>query len=168
MQNNISVGHSLQFYQLGYYDPDYYGSPLGGDIYFSRLMGREEWKSADDETKLQALFEATQHIDRFSFIGAKATVAQYLQFPRGLQTTVPLDITYATYEEAYQIMLGRDIEDELNELRIQQRRFDKINTQYMQGVKPSPNVTAGILSSKAWRMIAPYFSRADEIQLVRI
>ena len=145
-----------------------YGTVAGGDLYFAQLFGRDEWKEATSEEKQQALFEATQHIDRFSYIGCKNTDTQLLQFPRGTDTTVPQDIEYATYEEAYQILCGRDIEADLRELRVQQRRFDKVHTTYMPGIKPTPNVAAGILSSKAWRMIFPYFRRVDEVHLVRV
>lgn len=168
MQITISVAQTLLFTQNCEYDPDYYGTIAGGDLYFSRLIGREEWKCASGGDKLAALFEATQHIDRFNYLGTKATSNQYLQFPRGLNTTVPKDIEYATYEEAYQILCGRDIEDELESLRVHQRKFGTLQTTYLQGVRPAPNVTAGILSSKAWRMIYPYFCQPDEIQLVRV
>jgi hypothetical protein len=166
---DIALSHALQFVDWGGdANPDFYGTPDDGDLYFARLLGREEWKDATGEEKYAALYEATQHVDRFNYIGDKADPTQYLEFPRGLDTTVPRDIVVAVYEEAYQILCGRDIEEELNEVRVQQRRFGSVHTQYMPGVRPAPNVTAGILSSKAWRLIYPYFRRVDEVHLVRV
>lgn len=147
---------------------DIYGSVFCGDIYFSNLFGREEWKCASDQDKNAALFEATQSIDRFNYLGQKTTCTQKLQFPRGNDTCVPKDIEYATYEEAYQILTGRSNEDELAAFRMQQQRFGPVHVQYMPGARLPPNVAAGILSSKAWRLIAPYFRRAEEIKLIRV
>ena len=146
----------------------YYGTVEDGDIYFAQLRGRTEWKTATSTEKLQVLFEATQAIDMFNYIGCKTSESQELQFPRNGETTVPRDIVYATFEEAYQLLCDRDSDEELRELRVQQRRFGQVQTQYMPGVKPASNVTAGILSSKAWRLISQYFRQVTEIQIVRV
>lgn len=146
----------------------YYGTPEDGDVYFAQLYGRREWKDALTADKRAALFEATQSIDRFNYLGSKTSTTQELQFPRGGDTTVPKDIEYATYEEAYQILKGGDVEDELQKIRVQQEKFGQVQTQYFPGTKPSENVTAGILSSKAWRLIVKYFRPANQIQIVRV
>ena len=169
MQNDIAQNDILAFVSVATAtSADYYGTPYDGDIYFARLVGRVEWKTASLEDKYAALFEASQVINSFNYIGCKTDDSQILEFPRGLDLLIPQDIKYATYEEAYQILCGRNAEEELNELRIQSHKFGTVQTQYMQGVKPPPTVTAGMLSSKAWRLLSPYFRRAEEIQLVRV
>jgi hypothetical protein len=140
-----------------------YGTPEDGDLYFAQLFKKDIWKNSSRDDK-----QASLNIDRFNFVGCPATTTQTLQCPRGLQTSIPTDIIYATYEEAYQVLSGKDIEDALNEYRIQERRFANIHTIYIPGVKVPQHVAAGILSSKAWRLIYPYLSRPDEITLVRV
>lgn len=161
--NTIAVNQTVSITSA-----DYYGSPFDGDLYFARLLGHVEWKTATLEDKYAAIYQASQLINSFNFIGWVTDPTQILEFPRGGDLTVPVDIKYAVYDEAYQLLCGRDAEDELNELRIQSHKFGTVQTQYMQGVKPPPTVAAGMLSSKAWRRIQPYLLRADEIKLVRV
>jgi len=145
-----------------------YGSVSDGDLYFANLFGRDAWKEASVADKNAALFEATQTIEMYNYRGDKTDPNQTLQFPRGGDTVVPTNIVWAAYEEAYQILRGRDNEAEVKDLRVQQRKFGQVVTQYMPGAKAPPNVAAGMLSSKAWRLLTPYFRLAEEIKLIRV
>lgn len=145
-----------------------YGSAVDGDVYFAQLFGREAWKEASEPDKNAALFEATQTIEMYNYCGDKTDPNQELQFPRGGDIFPPRNIIYATYEEAYEILRGRSNENELKDLRVQQRKFGQVVTQYMPGAKAPPNVAAGMLSSKAWRLLSPFFRLPGDVKLIRV
>ncbi|MDE1971181.1 MAG: hypothetical protein KGI50_06445 [Patescibacteria group bacterium] len=146
----------------------YYGSVQGGDVYFARKYGRDAWKEAEDDDKVAVLTEATQHIEQLNYFGRKTSCTQTMQFPRGGDTSVPLAIQYATYEEAYQILLGRDVDEDARNRTVQQRKFGPVSTTYLLDARQPANVGAGILSTIAWRFLIPYLRRAEDITLVRI
>ncbi len=146
----------------------HYGTVLGSDVYFSRQYKRDSWRNASDGDKQKLLYQVTQHFELLNYKGSKTVETQLLQFPRGGDTVVPSNIEYAVYEEAYQILIGRDYEQESQNLNIVQHRFGPVSTTYRNGDSTTNNVTAGILSSVAWRLIYPYLRRADEIQIIRV
>lgn len=146
---------------------DYYGSVEGSDVYFSRFYKRDLWKTTKDADKVKLLYQATQDIDRLNFKGNKTSEKQVLQFPRGGDKTIPITIEYATYEIAYRILQGVDSEEETEKLGIESQQYGSVKTLYKQN-NPLPNVTAGIVSSNAWRMLLPYLRRAEELTLVRV
>lgn len=168
--NTLSLPQPLSFVQIVDLEVGllHYGTVLGGDVYFSRQYKRDKWRTTSDGDKQKVLYQATQHLELLNFLGDKTDSDQLLQFPRGGDTVVPANIEYATYEEAYQIIAGKDYESELNTLGIQKQQFGPVSTTYMNNQSPMPFVTAGILSSVAWRLVSPYLRRAEEIQLIRV
>ncbi len=147
---------------------EFYGTVVGADVYFSRKYGHEVWKNAKDDDKIAVLIEATQHIDLLNYYGSKTVSSQVLEFPRGGDTSVPTNIIYATYEEAYQILSGRDIVNEVRDLGVYQRKFGPVSTTYLQNINAPLHVAAGIISSIAWQLLCPYLRRADSVTLVRV
>lgn len=146
----------------------YYGSPQGGDVYFSRKYGHDAWKAASEDDKISVLVESTRRIDLLNFFGRKTISTQPQQFPRGGDTQVPKEIAYAAYEESYQILLGRDIDQETLNRNVQQRKFGPVSTTYLMNARYPANVGAGILSTVAWRFLIPYLRRSEDVTLVRI
>lgn len=163
----LVITHSRQTIDEPVIEP-YYGSPQGGDIYFSRKYGRDAWKCATDDDKIAVLTESTQHIENLNFFGTKTNPTQTLQFPRGGDSAIPTAIIYATYEESYQILIGRDVDQETSNRNIQQRKFGPVSTTYLLNARHPANVGAGILSTVAWRLLLPYLRRSEDLTLVRI
>jgi len=80
------------------------------NTYFSStptVANSTAWASQTSSTKQVLLMAATRNIDKHYFFGEKASEEQALQFPRAHQTsttTIPVDIEYATCEEAFQLL----------------------------------------------------------------
>lgn len=146
----------------------YYGSVLGGDLYFSRLLRSEDWQNANESDKIKALYEATTLIDRLNFRGAKYSSTQKLQFPRGTDTEVPRDIEHATYEVARLLLSGLDPEEETKNQNVRQHKFGPIVTEYSEVRNIPPHVSAGIFSAKAWRLLYPYIRQNTEVTISRV
>lgn len=166
--NNVT--HSLSFSQtldIEYGDP-YYGTIIGGNIYFSKRLRTEDWELASDEDKQKALFEATYMIDRLNYKGDRTNTSQKLQFPRDGDTVVPRDIEYAAYEVAIMLLGGLDPEAEVRNQEISTSKFAGVTTQYHPTRSPLPYVMAGIHSAKAWRFLFPYLRLPGTVSLVRI
>lgn len=164
-----AVEHALQFKQIldFEYAISYYGTTLGGDIYFSKRLRQIAWSSASDQQKIAALFEATEMINRLNFRGDKYSATQKLEFPRNTDTEVPEDIEKATYELAYMLLDGLDPEKEARQAKVASKQIGPLSTSY-QNRNDSPTVTAGIFSSKAWSLLAPYLRDPTSVSLMRV
>lgn len=145
----------------------FYGTTLGGDIYFSRKVRRSAWTTASDADKLASLYEATGLIDRLNFKGDKTDDTQKLEFPRGGDTEVPDDIEKATYEVAYQLLNGLDPNLEADLANLSRNKLGSIETEYT-NANNQPYVTAGIFSSVAWGLIYPYIRDPSTVNLMRV
>lgn len=154
-----------------------YGTVAGGDFYFENKLNSLSWLSASAEEKFQAIFEATQAIDKLSFIGVKTNSDQKRQFPRKNiktrdvalveDTTVPDDIVFACYELALRLLDGVDIDMESENLASNRRRYDSVETYYDRRFPPV-HVASGIPSIKAWHFLLPYLRDNSEIVLSRV
>ena len=144
----------------------FYGSAAGGDTYFSTRMGAEVWDSATTADKEKALSHATRAVDRLPLIGSKTSDTQTLEFPRGGDATVPTKIVEAIYEEALQLLDGRDIEIERHNDSVVAESFAGFRSTYR--LRSEDHLGAGILSTEAWRLISPYVQSSDSLRLDRV
>lgn len=146
-----------------------YGSVEGANTYFTteRLDRRNVWSTATIASKQIVLKEATQIVERLNFAGEKASQVQELEFPRKGQTEIPQDIIKAVYEIAYNILDGRDIDFEAENLDKRSTAIGGIRSTSRQDVIYSESKINGVPSIRAWRYLKPYLVDPSNIRLTR-
>lgn len=77
-----------------------YGSQDRATEYFAPHISGEVFLDAEFSLQQNALITARRLLDQQSYLGAKADSNQTTAFPRGSDTTVPVDIETAQYEIA--------------------------------------------------------------------
>ena len=166
----------------------HYGTIAGGDTYFSTKLGAENWDAASSDDKTRALTEATQDIDFLNFKGFKNPVSvlldsnsnptqaqlhaadaeQELQFPRGIDTTVPTAVENAAYEIALGRLSGLDPDTMLDEWGVQSEAFSSVSVTYRRDAFAPRHLAEGIVSPIAWRLLRPYLKDPGELRLSRV
>ena len=147
----------------------YYGTLVEAAEYFTtkRLDKSDLWSAESNERREIALEEATMLIDTLTFIGERADEDQELEFPRGEDTEVPLDIRRACYEIAYNLLDGRDPDTEIETLNSQSQSIGPSRNR--RDVDSTPyHVLHGIPSERAWRLLCPYLRTNEDIILRRV
>jgi len=96
-----------------------YVTTTEADTYFTTRIDADEWTTATDELKEQALVTATQLIDNRSWIGIAVSSSQSLAFPRKQATyydprmgqditiaddEIPSQVKIAVYEQALHLL----------------------------------------------------------------
>jgi len=145
----------------------YYGSVAGANIYFNtQRLNTQPWDDALANDRQKALIMATRAIDRLNFAGEKSDSDQTLQFPRGDDTVVPLDIELAAYECVLLYLDDIDMQQEAESIGITSNKYLKTGSTY----DPSfvaDNIKAGIPSAEAWQFLLPYLRDARAIEISR-
>jgi hypothetical protein len=163
-----------------------YGGIADAAQYFLTRLNTEAWDNADDTTRQKALIQATRLIDRLNFEGDKTDPKQTLQFPRSItnmeidpstglptqpvttaDTVVPLDIQYACYEIAIQLLDGVDPDWEVASLAQSANKISSLSTSYNRGFVEE-HIRAGIPSYIAWTYLKPYMRDTKELLLSRV
>lgn len=145
----------------------YYGTVDEADDYFEERLNSTAWHNSSQ--KEIALKQSTRLIDRLNFVGCKASDTQELQFPRGIDTEVPLDVKYACYEVAITILSeDYDFDAMLNDARVVKRRFDVVETEYDRKSSVPDHLLVGIPSALAWSYLLPYLRDPRTINLSRV
>jgi DnaT-like ssDNA binding protein len=144
-----------------------YGNLTEGNNYFSRRLRSKDWKEATDDEKIAALTEATRLIDRLNFSGSKYDATQFLQFPRGTDTTVPYDIKFACYELALALLSGKDPDTEIENLGSTSQGFGGLRDTYDRSFVLD-HIRAGIPSPSAWAYLKPYLIDPETIRISRV
>lgn len=145
---------------------DYYGSLASANEYFDLMVNVDDWHEATSGNKLRALIQATRSIDRLNFDGDKTDTEQLLQFPRGGDTVFPDDINFACYEEALQLLVGANPQDQISEMRLVSQAISSAKETYDLSSVPG-NIPAGIISHRAWSYLNPYLRDPGEIVISR-
>lgn len=146
----------------------YYGSIAGANIYFdTQRLNSLPWDDALANDRQKALIMATRAIDRLNFAGEKADEDQTLQFPRGDDTVVPLDIELAAYECALKFLDGVDMQDEIESIGVTSNVYLGTHSTYDESFVPE-YVRAGIPSAEAWIHLKPYLRDPRAINLSRV
>lgn len=146
---------------------DYYGSVLRGTEYFNNRLDNDAWFDSTNPKQRIALFEATQAIDKLNFAGEKTDPDQLLEFPRGLDTEIPRYIEFATYELAYVLLDGVDINREVNKIVVSSESYASVRATYDRAATPDYMI-AGIPSVKAWQYLKPYLRDPRHIKFCRV
>lgn len=144
-----------------------YGSAQEADRYFGVLLHGELWERSSNIRKYKALVSATKQIDTLRFAGRKTIESQILQYPRFGDTSIPLAIRQATYEEALSLLKGVSLETEYDNLFIKSRGFGTLITDYWNEQSPPEHKKAGVTSLRAWQLLLPYLKPALDLKLRR-
>ena len=97
-----------------------------------------------------------------------AEAAQDLEFPRGKDTTVPVQIRMAAYEMAYSLLDGKDPELELENLGVTSQGYGAVRTSYERNQLPIEHLINGVPNATAWRYLRPFLRDGDIIKIGRI
>lgn len=143
-----------------------YGTLEEADNYFGMMLEGQRWIYSDRLRRLQALVSATKRIDRLNFVGVKADSEQPLQFPRGTDTVVPVDIRQATYELALALLKGIDPDTEADNLSMTLQAYGGLRSEFDREFA-QPYIRAGIPSQTAWNLLLPYLDPRLELTLRR-
>jgi len=145
-----------------------YGTLVDSNTYFSTLRYDRQaiWANSSEAARAACLGEATNLIDMLNFEGDKTDEEQELEFPRDGDTEVPTPIIHAAYEIAYQILSGRDVDIELENVEkvavaFGQRRVDKEKS-FVSEAK-----TNGIPSERAWKLLKPFLRDPHKVKIIR-
>jgi hypothetical protein len=134
------------------------------------------------------MYMATRCIDRLNFKGYKAAVytlilanteatdaeirvaeaSQELEFPRDVDTTVPLDIETACYEITLALLDDVDPDAELENLGISSHSYAGVRTGYNRDQQPIEHLIHGIPSPMAWRYLKPFLLDGRQVVLDRV
>ncbi len=144
-----------------------YGTIERADYYFDSCLGGQRWMNTPTRTKQRALKSATLQIDKLNFKGYKASADQPMQFPRGTDTKVPVDIEYACYELAQALLKGVDPETEANNTLLTLLVYAGLRTEFTRD-SHQPWMISGIPSKAAWDFLFPYLEPRVGIDLVRV
>lgn len=164
-----------------------YATLQEAEEYFSTRLHSRLWETSAPADRTAALVTATRQIDRLNFTGLKnaawaarqancdatdleiitAGAAQELEFPRGRDTAVPNDIKIACMEIAYNLLDGRDPQEELEALTVTSQGFSSVrnnnNRDFLQ-----EHLQAGIVSTLAWAYLRPYLREEKSIKVSRV
>lgn len=143
-----------------------YGTLDRADNYFASMLEGQKWAYTTRQRKLAALVSATKAIDRLNFVGDKADCDQYLQFPRGTDTIVPVDIEQASYELAIALLKGVDPNTERDNLTMTVQGYGNLRSEHDRSIVP-PYIVAGIPSATAWNLLLPYLCERRGILIRR-
>jgi hypothetical protein len=146
---------------------EYYGTLAAGEDYFNYRLGSDAWDQAIIKDREKALIAATRLIDKLNFENSKADDDQNLQFPRGDDTTVPVEIEFACYEITIKLLEGVDNEVEAQSLGVLTETYTGVRTTYQAGFV-NEHLRAGIPSIEAWEYLKPFLRDSKRIQLARI
>ena len=155
---------------------------INADLYFKGRVGSYAWdcfvtdlsdengESPDAQEcflKLQALTDATRRINNLRFLGCKVDTDQEHSFPRGEDTTVPLNIQYAVCELANELLDGVDDNLEMSEQDVLSQSYSGIKSTHNSSVAQLYTL-AGIPSAIAWRYLLPFLYDPRDIRVVRV
>jgi len=152
------------------------------DLYFKGRVGSYAWdcvigdlsdengetpESQECFLKLQALTDATRRINNLRYIGCRTDTDQEHSFPRGEDTTVPINIQNAVCELANELLDGVDDNLEMSEQNVLSQAFSGIKSAHDKDVHQLYTL-AGIPSAIAWRYLLPFLHDPRELRNVRV
>lgn len=146
---------------------NYYGTQSRANVYFSKRLNTRVWDEAVYNDRDAALIMATRAIDRLNFAGDKNDVDQALQFPRGDDTEIPVDIEYATYEMVLALLDEVDMDQEVETLGVLSETYSGVRTTY-DADHVNEHIRAGIPSIEAWEYLKPYLRDSTCLRLSRV
>lgn len=144
-----------------------YGTLEKADNYFGSMLEGQRWTYESRLRRIQALVSATKRIDRLNFCGVQTVVGQPLQFPRGTDVLVPVDIEQACYELAITLLKGVEPDTEHDNALATVQAYGGLRSEWDR-TSVLPYMIAGIPSATAWNLLLPYIQEQRGIALRRI
>lgn len=135
-------------------------------LYMDGRLNTEAWDDSTDTDKDKSLIMATRVIDRLNFIGCKAVESQELQFPRGTDVIIPVDIQSATAEIALALLDGVDPQLEFENVFMTSQGYGGVRSSFDRSVKAA-HLLAGVPSFTAWTYLKPYLFDPLNIEIHR-
>ena len=135
-------------------------------IYMDGRLNTEAWDDSTDTEKDKSLIMATRVVDRLNFVGCKADEAQELQFPRGTDAVIPVDIQNATAEIGLALLDGVDPQMEFENVFMTSQGYGGVRSSFDRTVKAA-HLLAGVPSFTAWTYLKPYLEDPLSIELYR-
>ena len=130
----------------------------GANEYFENRLHAESWGQADDETKENALLQATKTIDRQPLRGRKTEPGQALAFPRYPDTEIPEVVKEACCEEALAMLeRGNSQRRKLQQEGVQSFTLGNMSETYITGTGK------GLLSQEAKELLRPWLLGAVNV-----
>lgn len=145
----------------------YYGTLTAADHYFEYRLNSSDWSDSVIKDRERALIQATRLIDKLNFESDKYDADQILQFPRGDDTTIPIEIEYAAYEIAIKLLEGIDNDLEAQGLGVLTETYTGVRTTYQDGFV-NEHLRAGIPSIEAWEYLKPFLRDSKRLTLARV
>jgi hypothetical protein len=146
---------------------DYYGTISRATAYFTRRLNAGPWDDAYYNDRQSSLIMATRAIDKLNFGSDKASATQNLQFPRGDDTDVPVEIEYACYEIALVLLDGYDQDQEAQTIGVLTESYSGVRTTY-DASHVSEHIRAGIPSIEAWNYLKPFLRDPRLLRVSRV
>ena len=145
-----------------------YGDISRANQYFECRLHSAKWRKKDMRYREKTILAATRIVDCLDFAGVKTDSTQTLEFPRNGQTIVPGDIEQAVYEIAFQLLLGRRPEVELESLAITSVGMSSVRTTYKSDRSFLEHTLNGVPSALAWSLLKPYLNHQRDITLKKV
>lgn len=145
----------------------YYGTLIAAETYFSYRLNSDAWDDALVSDREAALIQATRAIDKLNYENEKYEDDQVLQFPRGDDGTIPIEIEYACYEIVIKLLEGHDNEIEAQSMGVLTETYTGVRTTYQSGYA-NEHIRAGIPSVEAWEYLKPYLRDQRGVELLRV
>lgn len=92
---------------------------------------------------------------------------QYLEFPRGQDSSVPEEIEWACYELALAFVEGFVPEDSIDRLNVVKQAYAAVGTTYDTSTNALEYLVYGIPTARVWRWLKPYLTDDRIIRLSR-
>lgn len=139
---------------------------LEAQAYFDSKINSISWES-QPALQQKALNNAELIVNALAFTGVKTDPLQLDQFPRDLQTTVPVAIKQAIYEIAYALLDGVDPELEQASLGLLKQTIASASTTF-DHTDDRDRIMAGVPSSVGWGLLLPYLLNGNVFRVSRV
>jgi hypothetical protein len=144
-----------------------YGSNTGAEAYFTERLNTDAWDNALVKDRTAARAQATRAIDQLNFENCKNDPLQELQFPRGDDIVVPIEVEYATYELLLKLLEGVDVDQEAETIGVLSELYSGVRTTYDES-HVNEHIRAGIPSIEAWRYLKPFLRDPRSLKVSRV
>lgn len=164
-----------------------YATIVEADAYFEERLYSNLWFNTIASEKEKALKQAARAIDRLRYVGVKHSVYvvaltgiaddadlqsayadQEHEFPRNADTEVPNDIKIASFEIAFALLDGVDMEQELRSLSTVSQGYASVRNTYDRSQHTLEHFAAGIPSGLAWRYLKQYLADPGDVKISRV
>ncbi len=173
---------------------EHYGTLVEANQFFAGRLHAFDWENALVGDRTKAMSQATELIDQLDFAGYKAAVQEYLdglecpdvddedvqagmkaasltqelEFPRGDDADVPVEIEKACYLIAKVLLSGRDPEADLEALTLKSTGFGDLKSTRDPVGNFHQHLTHMIPSPQAWNLLKPFLRERTAFNVKRV